>query len=620
MKLEWGKDDIPRSTEYGDIYFSAEGGLEETAHVFLRGNGLPDAWQGRADFTICETGFGTGLNFLSVWRLFEETAQPGQNLNYISFEKFPLSADDIWRALGRWNDVFGQSLERMLEAYPLRVPGFHRAQVTQNICLTLIFGDVNALIPQLDTTVDAWFLDGFAPSKNPDMWSDVLFEHMGRLSRSGASVATFSAAGVVKRGLVKAGFDVSKTAGFGRKRDMLTGKKPGQLTVQKGQKKKIAVIGAGLAGASMAYVLRGRGMNVDVYDPNGIASGASGNPLGLINPKLTAQQSPETDFYASAYALTLRVLKGLYQTHPGIAFRQCGAFHPAMDNEKQKRQSAYLKNLWWHSDHMHPVTRSMTEEITGVPLGYDGIFFPDAACVNPRALCTAYLDGAPVERLGVTGIEHTDGHWVLTADDGSRKEGYDSVVLANGWKVKDFAQTAWLPIHTTAGQISVFEPTERTRALRCNLHFGGYLSPARDGIQLLGATFKPWDDEAEVTQDDHAENLQKLATLDAALAQGIDITDGRASLRTSSQDRLPVIGQVPDAQQWQDAQSYHGGLYVSTAHGSHGIISSLMAAYDLAAQICGDANAMSLASRQSVAPERFLGRALKKNRLAELIS
>lgn len=216
----------PRSKEFDDVYFSAEDGLAETRHVFLDGNDLPDAWADRDRFTICETGFGTGLNFLAVWKLFEDTAAPDQSLEFISFEKFPLSADEIMDALYVWQGEFDTKLTVLKKCYPEDLNGRQRIVISDRIVLTLIFGDVNEEILTLDTQVDAWFLDGFKPSSNPDMWSETVFENMARLSKKGASFATFTAAGFVRRGLQAVGFDVKKVRGFGRKRDMLVGVMP----------------------------------------------------------------------------------------------------------------------------------------------------------------------------------------------------------------------------------------------------------------------------------------------------------------------------------------------------------------------------------------------------------
>jgi len=222
---------VPRSEIYDDVYFSKASeygdGLAETRHVFLDSNDLPAAWDGRDDFVIAETGFGTGLNFFAVWDLFEKTAAPDATLHFISFEKHPLKGDIIRGALAPWAGEFGDKVETFLAQYPMLIPGFHRIDVTPQISVTLIFDDVNNAMRKVPAgkggMADCWFLDGFRPATNPDMWSEIVFQEMARLSKKDARFATFTAAGDVKRGLQAAGFETRKISGFGRKREMLVG-------------------------------------------------------------------------------------------------------------------------------------------------------------------------------------------------------------------------------------------------------------------------------------------------------------------------------------------------------------------------------------------------------------
>lgn len=217
-----------RSKEFDDVYFSAQDGLAETQHVFLDGNGLPGAWQDRKEFVICETGFGTGLNFLAAWKLFEETAGPGQNLHFISIEKYPLRIAEIEHALSPWlAEDHPTSLSHKFHIMQNKgVEGpLKKVQMEERVFLTLLIGDVNDVMPDMNEQVDCWFLDGFRPATNPEMWTQTVFENMARLSKPGASFATFTAAGFVRRGLEEAGFEVRKVKGFGTKREMLAGHK-----------------------------------------------------------------------------------------------------------------------------------------------------------------------------------------------------------------------------------------------------------------------------------------------------------------------------------------------------------------------------------------------------------
>lgn len=212
------------SQRFDDFYFSPKDGLAETRHVFIAGNNLPARWRGRDDFVIAETGFGTGLNFLETWRLWQAGGAPGR-LTYLSFEKYPLKPDAIAAALAAWEAEFGKHLPRLLDIYPALIPGFHAIDVTETLRLILVFDDVNTAMAQVSASVDCWYLDGFKPSTNPDMWSETVFDEMARLSAPGTTFATFTAAGFVRRGLEAAGFQVEKKPGFGTKREMITGVK-----------------------------------------------------------------------------------------------------------------------------------------------------------------------------------------------------------------------------------------------------------------------------------------------------------------------------------------------------------------------------------------------------------
>lgn len=212
-----------RSAQFDDVYFSAEDGLGETRHVFLDGVGAPDLWNGKDGTVIYETGFGTGLNFLALWALFEATAAPGQSLDFISFEKYPLRPEVIGPALERWREDLGPArLSTFLEAGASDFALVRPAGGT--VRLKIVAGDVNDTLPGFEGALaDAWFLDGFSPTKNPQMWTDLLYAHMARLSRPGTRLASFTAAGHVRRGLAGVGFRVEKAPGFGRKRHMIRG-------------------------------------------------------------------------------------------------------------------------------------------------------------------------------------------------------------------------------------------------------------------------------------------------------------------------------------------------------------------------------------------------------------
>lgn len=219
---------VPRSERFDDVYFSAEDGLAEARHVFIEGNDLPSRWGDkdfRDAFTIAETGFGTGLNFLAAWHLWNtfRTHNNPRRLEFISVERYPVNGSFIKDVLSVWRDELSDLLPAFCDLYPVPKTGVHVIDAAEDVRLTLYVGDVNEVLPKLHISADAWFLDGFKPATNPEMWTEAVFRSMARCSHAGTTFATFTAAGEVRRGLQAAGFEVTKIKGFGRKRDMLAG-------------------------------------------------------------------------------------------------------------------------------------------------------------------------------------------------------------------------------------------------------------------------------------------------------------------------------------------------------------------------------------------------------------
>ncbi len=612
------------SKEFDDVYFSKDNGLEETDYVFLRGNGLPDHWAGKPVYRIFETGFGTGLNIMRAARLFDETSTPDQRLDLISVEKFPLDRAEIAEALRQWRPVLDPYLTTLLHQYPLRVVGIHPIDITPRIRLTLCFGDINDILPDCpdDRPIDAWFLDGFAPAKNPQMWTDTLFSNMARLSHRDTRFATFTAAGIVKRGLAAHGFTVEKSAGYGRKRDMLTGHMGAHARPRPATSTSISantnanrtlIIGGGLAGTSALWRLRRAGLDATLYErAPSLADGASGNPLGLVNPKLTAKQHPHSLYYTSAYALFLRDI-ALPQQKGGdgaLNIRRCGSLHLELDDDKARRFEGYCANLGWHSDHMRRLTSAEAEGIAGIPLPYAALYFPDSITISPAALCHAYAQGhAEHIRLNtaIGGLERTANGWAITDESGQVIDEAARVILANADGIKNLAAplipAPLIPdgiIHTVRGQISLAARQERLAPLKTSLCFGGYLSAYNQSLggHILGASFKQWDDSIDLKAEDDRMNIDRFDQAIPNILAAEGVTPLRAAMRLSSKDRFPIIG----------ADSRHDGLYYSLAHGSHGLISSAYASM----LICADIEGRYIPTYQSISKACLINRFIKE--------
>ncbi|TNE29507.1 MAG: bifunctional tRNA (5-methylaminomethyl-2-thiouridine)(34)-methyltransferase MnmD/FAD-dependent 5-carboxymethylaminomethyl-2-thiouridine(34) oxidoreductase MnmC, partial [Alphaproteobacteria bacterium] len=639
--LSWSDDGRLYSPHFDDVYFQPEDGVAESSYVFLRHNHLEERFKAlRAGevFRIAECGFGSGLNFLLTLDLWQCTAPKEARLYYISFEKHPIARKDMKKIHAYWPDYAAAS-RALLAQYPAAVKGFHRLDFGA-VQLQLCLGDVKEMLPQIKTQIDAWYLDGFAPAKNPDMWEEELFGHMARSSVQGSTVATFTAAGAVKRGLEAAGFHVEKTRGYGKKRDMLIGTYQGAAV--KTQKSGSAiVIGAGIAGASCAYALAARGINVTVLErAEGAACAASGNPVGVVYPRLTAAVSAAGDFYTHAFCHTTRLLS---QFENAELWRNTSVLMlDGGDAAEVKRYAGMLKSTALSADMLRPVDWKQASEIAGVSLASGGLYYPGAGLVAPAVFCTSLLETFPAQvtlRSGMTveKIMRQDGVWCVLDAAGVILAKAEYLVLAAGPSLTGFAETDFLPLRYVGGQISYLPENAASRKLKAVVTQEGYFPPAVEGVHYTGATFEKLRSKAEthpVTEKGHRKNLSMLGGfLPSAFFKEVkpENLQGRAGIRTSVPDHLPVVGQCPVAAQWREdyaglsygqltekqidleSAAVHEGLYLCGAFGSHGMTSAPLAGEMIAAQICGDPLPVSGKVAGAIHPGRFILRALKRN-------
>ncbi|MGB0712791.1 MAG: bifunctional tRNA (5-methylaminomethyl-2-thiouridine)(34)-methyltransferase MnmD/FAD-dependent 5-carboxymethylaminomethyl-2-thiouridine(34) oxidoreductase MnmC [Gammaproteobacteria bacterium] len=637
-RLQWEAGE-PVSEVFGDIYFSRGDGLAESRYVFLGQNGLPARWCGRDHFTIAETGFGTGLNFLATWRAWRETAgqrPPHALLRFISLERFPLSADDLSTALQRWPELADEA-SALVSAYPPLLPGFHRVRLEPGVELLLVFGDAHEGLAELDPgasgLVDAWYFDGFDPGKNPEMWDEALFRDAARLSRAGASFATFTVAGRVRRALQAAGFAPEKVPGHGRKRQMLRGDlveqgPSGQEGIHAPPPHRapgcVLVIGAGIAGATAAEALANRGFDVCVLEARGIGSGASGNPAGAILPAPVAGWGPYERFYRDAYVHTVNMLESL----PGDS----GIWHP--DGVLQlprkpgriARLQAMPEGLGFSEDWATWSERPDAEACARVSLPGGGLWQGRGGWVRPEALCRHLLGSVEVRVDEACSMEEVGEGFIVRLASGGVLEA-DTVVLASGMESSRLAPRALLPLDPARGQISLLRDSGVGPS--CVLSHEGYLVPSVDGCTLIGATFDPGDGEADIRPHDDERNLEQLQRQCPTVADRLnpEVVASRASVRATSPDRLPLVGALPD---WEWARSayarlhlgpvreplppmrYLPGLFAVTGFGSRGMIAAPFAAQLLADQISGLAPLAPSVTSRAVLPARLVQRAMRR--------
>lgn len=548
-----------RSERFGDVYFSALGGVAETQHVFLQGNQLAERWMQRA-ITIGELGFGTGLNFLVTWDTHRRSGSP-HALHYVAIERYPLTPAQLRAALAHY-PALAALAETLMAAYPLRLPGVHRVAL-DGVSLTLAFGEAEALLPELQATVDAWFLDGFAPARNEAMWSQRIFRELARLSAPEATLATFTVAGAVRRGLSEAGFQVEKTKGYAHKREMLVGRRsatPAQIKVKPPQ--HVLVVGAGVAGCSVAHAFARRGAQVTLLDAQGIAAGASGNPAAVLYPQLTKYYTPATAWHFTAYNYMLQLLPRL----AGVVYAQPGMFSMARDAEDEARLLSIRTSL-----QLDPaIARWMEPDEASARLNQSltrgGFWFAQGSWLEPVSLCHAFARPAGITFRQANAMQVTAQEVVLESGERLRA---DCVVLATAYAVQQLLPTP-LKLGRTSGQVTRLEGG----GLDAILCHKGYAIAHSEGL-LIGATYLR-DQAATVTDAQHRQNLAELAQAAPALAMQPCILGGRASERATTPARLPYVGRAEH------------GVWLSVGHGSRGMLSAPLAAELLAAQCYGE--------------------------------
>ncbi|RMF16779.1 MAG: FAD-dependent oxidoreductase [Gammaproteobacteria bacterium] len=590
--LDWSDEGMPASPDFGDVYFSRADGLAESRYVFVEGNLLPErfaGWKLRRPFVIGETGFGTGLNFLAALEAFKRHAPPQARLHFFSIEKFPVRPEDI-RRTARSRGVSENDITTLLGLYPEPVSGLQRrTSADGRITLSIWFGDVREALDRVSFQADAWFLDGFSPACNPDMWADDVLARLREHSAPGSTLATFTAVGRIRRTLTALGYQVSKVPGFGHKRDMTRARLDG--SVPDTRSGHVLVVGAGIAGATLANHLAANGCRVSVFEAGTQpASGASGNPQGALYFKPGVEYSPHTRLHAAAYGYAMHFYLHRAPEH----LYPCGLAALAHSERERQRQQRFLSRNDY-GDWVREISADRLTRQAGTRVATGGLFFPQGGWLRPAEMVRQLLNhplievrtGVCIHQLDAKGLEGEDARGKRVRCEG------DAVVVAAG-----HASAQWLPsgrrqaLKPIRGQIIHGHVTDWP--LRQVLCGEGYAMPADHGRVTLGATFSPNDAD---TEPRHADSAQILEQARALIPDGIpsDVQwTPRASIRAAAPDYMPVAGQ---------SQS---GLFFLSGLGSKGFMLAPLLSAHLADTLMKGLPALDNDLADRVRPDRFV--------------
>ena len=585
--LAWTEDGLPRSRRFGDVYFSSDDGLAEARAVFLDGCGLPDAWAGRRRFVVGELGFGTGLNIAALLELWRRTRPPGARLHVFSVEAFPIAADEAARALFRWPEL--ADVARLMTArWPARVRGRRRVEFPEfDAVLDLAMLDVAEALDGWSGRADAWFLDGFSPALNPQMWTREVLGLVAARSAPGARAATFTVAGEVRRGLAEAGFSVEKRPGFGRKRERLEARLPG--AAEDPPARRIAIVGGGIAGASAARAVRALGGEPLVFEAAAPGHGGSGNPAALVTPRLDAALGEAAALFAQAFERAV----GLYADIEGAVVSH-GVLQLAQTERDVERFARIAASDIFAPGALDLLQAEETTRRLGEPAP-GALAQTSALVVDPRPILDAWAGQARPARIAA--LAAGPQGWRLLDPEGREIALADAVIVAAALASRELIEG--LPLQPVRGQAS----WARIEAQVPAAAWGGYVLPMRDGGMLFGATHDRDDAGEEVRAADHVRNLEVLGrALPALAARLADVAlEGRASVRAVTPDRLPLAGPAGAE-----------GLFALTGFGSRGFAFAPLLAEHVAALALDAPSPIGRFSAELVEPARFARRAARR--------
>jgi len=642
--LAFRDNGTPYSPLHDDIYHSAVGGLAQAEYVFLKGNQLPERWQKRRVFTVLETGFGMGINFLVTWAAWRADPDRCERLHFVSTEKHPFSRDNLLAAIAPAvaDTSISQLAQQLADAWPTLVPGTHRLEFEEGrVTLTLVFGDAAQTLHTLWLRADAFYLDGFSPSKNPELWTPAIFKSLARLAGDDATFSTYTSAGDVKRGMQQAGFEYKKMDGFGWKRAMLVGRFAPRYRVRRHEpplplavdERHAIVIGTGLAGCAAIERLTARGWRVTSLERHaGVARDASGNPAGVFHPMMSRDDSVGSRITRAGFLYALRQWSALEQRGYRPLRGPEGLLQIAADDDEAAAMAQAFASFAYPSDYVTAVSRDDAQRIANQRVARGGWFFPHGGWIDPASLCAAQCEaaGGLLERrfnVEVARIERIENQWIVFDAKDVAIASAPVVIFANAHEAARVAGLRHASTRSVRGQLTLL-PNDAASALHVPVIGEGYAVPLPDGVTLTGATYDIDDRDTRIRDEAHVENIERLAQMLPDMRDALDkhapsSLTGRVAFRCVTSDRLPMIGAFADeAAAVSEAGKLRGawpldlphaqGLYGAFAFGSRGLVWASLGAELIASQIEGEPWPIERDLAEALDPARFLLRALRQ--------
>ena len=642
--LAFDADVTPYSPDYGDVYHSADSGPGQARHVFLAGNDLPQRWAQARIFTIVETGFGLGLNFLTTWAAWRADPLRCARLHYVTIEKHPFTRESLTTLHARYPE-FTELSAQLQAAWPPLVPGWHRLHFDNGcITLTLVLGDIAETLPQLQLSADAIYLDGFSPERNPAMWTPQVMKALSRLAHDSTTLATYTAARTVRNALTAAGFAIEKRPGFGRKRDMLAGQfapqRVGQLkrtpaTVMRSHwpERRALVIGAGLAGAAVCERLSTRGWHIELIDRCATpAAEASGLYAGAFHPHVSPDDCGLSRLTRAGFLYALARWRALAAEGHVVSWGSCGVLQLAANDVEAAQMAATLSSLGTPADYAEYLPRDAASVRVNCEVAAGGWWFPAGGWLRAHELVTAQL--ATTTHLKthfnceVQTLSHDGTCWHAHDKTGIPIASAPVVVLANAHDATRLAAVG-ITLQRVRGQISLL-PTAHNPALahlRAVVCGNGYVLPAVNDLIVAGSTYDGDADSNRPQPRSDADNLAQLRQLlpQIVLAEN-PMLRGEVGFRCIAPDRMPLIGALPDLTAIAaQAQTLCGaqladlprlpGLYGAFAYGSRGLTWAALGAECIASQIEGAPSPLAADLKAMVDPARFVLKQVRRGTL-----